>query len=158
MKTAPFEDVLKAYSKVENKDPYQLWAVKKANELSTGHWLTVELTQADFSKIILPCHRHPEQGYTLVKPEGATLAQTLDFLKSSPGYAKSNKPCWQTIEFLKDNTQPVFLSTSPIPNQDYQTMGQFDGDCLYHVDGLHRLLAAGLFSPKRKIMAFVATI
>ncbi len=158
MSDASFKEVQATYALVK-KNHYQQWAVNKANEKAAGVWKLIELSRDDMSRIILPNHLHPTLSMKpLISKEGATLADAVSLLQSKYDYSRTNAACWRSIEFLRDNTTAVILSVKPIPSFDYWFLNKLDDANLYHVDGLHRMLAWSLYSNDRPLRAYVAGI
>jgi hypothetical protein len=156
MKEVPFEEVQSAYLTVK-KNMYQQWAVNKTNQQANNQWYLAELTRDEAMQIILPHHRHSTWSKrALIHQQGSTASQVLEQLPPKGDYDKTNKRCWRSIEYLKTSTTPIIVSTEPIATFVYWNLAKHEKPCLYHVDGLHRLLAFCLRDDADKIMAYIA--
>jgi hypothetical protein len=152
----PFNEVQATYLSVK-KNLYQQWAVNIAASRANNNWSSIELSEQDYARIILPQHLHPTLSFKpLIRKNGATLSEVIALLRLNPNYSNTNKACWQSLEYLRNNYTPIMLSTQPIPTFDYWFLDKHAPEHLYHVDGLHRLLSHALFNPKKKILAYVA--
>jgi hypothetical protein len=83
---------------------------------------------------------------------------------STTDYQSANPVCWEKIaHWRKDSSSPVFLCTAPVSHSDYQDLTDYEGH-LIHLDGLHRLIAWGLYGKlepdeyekRERVIAYVA--
>ena len=143
-----------------------LIGLNKANE-KFGNWVRRELELAEVLEVILPYHAHwgdpDKDAVLLVPPEGITLQEAVDRLKTLQDFEATNPTCWQSMQLSADTESPVYLSIEPIDNDDYRMQPSRSEPHLYHIDGLHRLVYWGLqgrYEPevyeKNPVVAYIA--
>ena len=130
-----------------------------------GRWRDVELDSAELAGIWLPPHAgEPCQGdhhAVLVPPGGASVWDTVRRLRASLGdYAGGNPCCWSRVTAAMDEAfSPIVVTTQPLCAEEYRSVGIHPDRCLYHLDGLHRLIGwslAGRLTPALRVRAYVA--
>jgi hypothetical protein len=90
---------------------------------------------------MLPYHRH--HGFEVIPQSGLSVSAAVERLKQLP---KDHMPdCWKRIGDLgqRDFSQKHIALES-------------ENGILKHVDGVHRLLAYGLFEKNHNVLAYVA--
>jgi uncharacterized protein DUF6309 len=124
-----------------------------------GRWFRVRLSRVEVLEVVLPWHLSEGGEYELVPRSGLTVGQTVERLRS--GWArivKANPVCTAKIEFLQQSPlTTVYLSTQPVSHADYADLRIRNG--LFHVDGLHRMLAWELgqrLPREERLHAFIA--
>jgi hypothetical protein len=106
---------------------------------------------------LLPHHWHSKiNGQILVPRQGASVRETIDTLHSLKDYSTTNRQCWEALYHLKDDARPIILSTLPLDHEDYAGLHEREGKYLFHVDGLHRLIAWGLSSSHPRKQMYIA--
>ncbi len=140
----PFDEILRTY-KEENRD-WPGYAIgidylNEANARCQGKWRLVSLSNTDVSSVILPYHRH--EGFEVIPPLGLSVSAAVERLKQLP--KEQMRDCWKRISELG---QRDF-------SQMHIALGREDGS-LKHVDGVHRLLAYGLFGKNHEVLTYVA--
>jgi hypothetical protein len=154
--TVQFKEVHASFLKAAHNYDDE-WAVNEANTMANGHWVSVELKDSDIPVIMLPAHWHPHGvGQELIAANGAALFEVLQTLGANPKYCYTNKGCWGLLEHLKEDSQPIILSTKPLQHPNYIGLQALDSHHLFHIDGLHRLLAWQLFKSRHTLQAYIA--
>ncbi|HCM52015.1 TPA: hypothetical protein DIS56_02675 [Candidatus Saccharibacteria bacterium] len=127
---------------------YAMKCLIDANEQCNGRWIRRELNSIEVQRIVLPNHRSHNRKISnlpLVPETGLTVEDTLKRLNLLADYATKNPCCWNIIQRSRTSKSPVFLITQPLErNRDHSKLANFTGHRLYHLDGLHRLVAWGL--------------
>lgn len=115
--------------------------------------------------VVLPSHQHPAgEGEELVPYGGLTVKQTAERLGTLDSYGTTNLSCFRRLQFLADSQSPLYLSTRPLPTDYYSQLDHFtDTRHLFHLDGLHRLVAraaSGLVTAEslveKPVVAYIA--
>ncbi len=134
------QEFLKQYPYNNWQKEVSLWCLNWT-EKHVGNWYKVRLSRDDVLSILMPGHAHSK--YILIPKKGALLKSVYKRAKKLE-YKSKNPKCVKTIEHFKHSEfSPIFLSTR------FKAMGHYKGHvkiktALYHVDGLHRLIAWGL--------------
>jgi hypothetical protein len=141
--TVAFNEVLGRFE-CENRESKSLdWArdeLVKANAETGASWTLVLLSRENILSIMLPNHCHPPQ-ITIIPKMGLDVAAAAVTIKDS---THETGECWENIQSNKnrDFSQTcVFL--------------RFRDGRLWHIDGLHRLLAWVIFEKTEEINAYV---
>jgi hypothetical protein len=141
--TVAFNEVLGRFE-CENRESKSFgWArgeLVKANGETGINWTLVLLSREDILSIMLPHHCHPPQ-ITLIPKMGLDVAAAAVII---PDSTREIGECWDNIHSHKgrDFSQTcVFL--------------RFGDSRLWHIDGLHRLLAWAIFEKTEEINAYV---
>lgn len=112
----------------------------EANTRCKAKWSLVVISATEIANILLPPHNHPIE---VIPPSGLSVLAAVRRLKE---LSKQQMPeCWERI--------------SKIGQRDFSLMRvalQFEKGALKHVDGVHRLLAYGLFGGDQELSAYVA--
>ncbi len=122
-------------------------------------WNNVLLQRQDILHIILPWHIGCNGKLTLVPKSGLTVEQAVKkLIKIQDAYTQENPVCWNKITRMRHSEfTPLFLSTQPIPNEDYSEIN-IPGN-LFHLDGLHRMVSwefHGMLNDSVQVKAYVA--
>jgi hypothetical protein len=171
IKRVAFEEVLACFDaehevKPDNTNEHARNMLQAAQEKFDGDWAYVSLDREDVLNIFLPHHISEGGAIPLIPPTGLTVAAAVEEIKkiSTTDYQSANPVCWQKIaHWRKDSSSPVFLCTAPVSHSDYQDLTDYEGH-LIHLDGLHRLIAWGLYGKlepdeyekREKVIAYVA--
>ncbi len=147
----------KQYRKKNRPEHVSRWCLDWT-ELKVGNWYKVRLSHKDVLSILLPGHAHPNRH--LIPDEGRLLRHVL---QKKINYRTVNRTCWQSIKYFKTKDfNPLFLSTKFIALSHYRRL-KYQPTALYHVDGIHRLVAWGLdgrytdeYLEKHPLYAYVA--
>jgi len=139
----PFEEILLDYDKEHLGWPgyaIGLEYLHAANTRCQGRWTLVLVSQTDIAGVMLPWHRH---GLEVIPQSGLSVSAAVQRLTRLP---KNQMPkCWERISKLGES--------------DFSQMHialESDNGILKHVDGVHRLLAYGLFEKDHDVLAYVA--
>lgn len=141
--TVAFNEVLGRFECENRESKSLLWArdeLVKANGDTGISWTLVLLSREDILRIMLPHHCHPPQ-ITLIPQMGFDVAEAAVTIKDS---TRETGECWENIQAHKDrdfSQTCVFL--------------KFRDGRLWHIDGLHRLLAWVIFKKTEEINAYV---
>jgi hypothetical protein len=141
----PLDEVLGCYDRENQGSASFVWArgylAEKSRECG-GNWTLVLLSTDEVSNIMLPNHRHPaENPNALIPKPGLTMQAAVARVK---GVTREMGSCWDNINSHKDrdfSEVHIFL--------------QYENEGLLNLDGLHRLLAWGVFEKKTEIAAYV---
>jgi hypothetical protein len=139
----PFDEILACYE-VEHRgwEGYDigLQYLHAANTRCQGRWALVLLSKTDIAGLMLPWHNHTIE---VIPQSGLSVPAAVERLKQLP---KDQMPdCWERI--------------SKIGERDFSQMHialEIENGILKHVDGVHRLLAYGLFQKDDEVPAYVA--
>jgi hypothetical protein len=139
----PFDEILRCYEE-ENRgyEGYDigLQYLHAANARCQGRWTLVSLAATDIPSVMLPWHRH---GLEVIPESGLSVSAAVERLKQ---LRKDQMPkCWERISGLGE--------------RDFSQMHialEIENGVLKHVDGVHRLLAYGLFEKDHDVPAYVA--
>lgn len=145
--------------------PWTLAFIDVADHQFDARWCRVAISGADARAVVLPPHEgEPCRGDTrlLVGTGGATVAATAAILTAvTEDYARDNPSCWSRLRAAEDAPlSPIILTTAPLARAEYATIVPAPGT-LYHLDGLHRLVAwamAGRLTDAARLTAFVAGV
>lgn len=114
--------------------------LRAANTRCKGRWALVSLSSGDIASVMLPWHRH---GLEVIPQSGLSVPAAVQRLKHLP---KEQMPkCWERITGLGE--------------RDFSHMHialETENGILKHVDGVHRLLAYGLFEKDHDVLAYIA--
>jgi hypothetical protein len=114
--------------------------LRAANTHWQGRWSLVLLSAADIANVMLPLHHH---GIEVIPQSGLSVSAAVQRVRWLP---KEQMPkCWDRISKIKD--------------RDFSQMRiclASEEGVLKHVDGVHRLLAYGLFNKNEELSAYVA--
>lgn len=131
--------------------------IRHADALLYG-WTHVFLSRDEAIKIVLPWHLGEHGGITLVPKTGLRVQDTVQRLERiKDSYQRENPACWNKLDLMtRADFSAIFLSTQPIPTKDYDGIVGMTG--LFHLDGLHRLVAWEMASrlAEVEIEAFIA--
>jgi hypothetical protein len=137
--------------------------LEAANAAFDGMWQLVELNAADVDQIILPWHTSEGGGIPLVPKRGATVCQAIGTIRRhAMRYERACPVCWAKIHraaAFVPGESPIFLSRAPLSHlDDYREVTP--RAALFHLDGLHRMLAWRLFrtTDLRRFKAYVAGV
>jgi hypothetical protein len=124
-----------------------------------GGWSRVLLSRIEILAVVLPWHLSEGGARELVPRTGLTVGQAAIVLQSEwSRWLDANPVCTKRLQLLSDAPfTPVFVSTSPVAHSDYADLTVREG--LFHVDGLHRMIAwelAGRLPEDEQTPAFVA--
>jgi len=140
-----FDEVL-GYFERENRESKSLdWTrneLVKANGETGITWILVRLSRQDILKIMLQAHHHPPQ--VILIPDWLDVAAAAVRIKN---LTRKAGECWDNIHSHKDrdfSQTHVFL--------------KFRDGRLWHIDGLHRLLAWVIFEMTGVIDAYVVCL
>nr|WP_017578605.1 DUF6309 family protein [Nocardiopsis valliformis] len=149
----PHED-LSAREAESYAEKMMLLAVEQYGE----PWHRVRLSRKEVLSVVLPWHRGERGELELVPPTGATVQETLTKLSDwGDEYPTANPLCWEKLH--RNSTadiSPLILSAGALDHPHYAEMRERDS--LTHLDGLHRMLAWGLWGrlPRfRRLDAYV---
>lgn len=159
VKQISFEEVLEYFDQTHPQEfGSNDWARNKiieANLSCNGYWRLIELSPEEILGVWLPHHegKHGGSGVVLLEIEGATVKNAVTILKNLEDYPTTNKQCWSKIEYWRNKEiAPIFLSTiQPEHMKNETAIGP-----LFHLDGLHRLLAWGLEGSNSVIETYIA--
>lgn len=165
--TVSFGEVLEVFGRdhdlEQGSNDYAADCLALANFQFDGHWQKKRLSEDEVLGIVLPHHKHPGTAPTLIPATGLTVKAAIKRFKTARDYKQTNPYCWKSIMMLKKDTGPIFVSREPIENNDFMTLKTFKGNHLYHIDGLHRLIARNLvdgysddYLQKHPVLAYVA--
>jgi hypothetical protein len=148
----------------KDSGPWTTRFLSTATAQFQGRWQSEMLAGAALEQIWLPPHAgEPCRGdrIALVPHGGANVATTAAHLReSTAAYARANPCCWSRIEAaMHEPLSPIILTTRPLDEDEYRSVRKDRGDRLYHLDGLHRLVAWALadrLTPEVRVRAFVA--
>lgn len=165
----PFEEVLRVFDEEHHqKDGTNSWArnaLIEANKKFNGRWGQLKLKRKEILGIVLPHHLGEGGEIELVPISGLNVEAAISKIKSIPEYKIKNPQCWEKIKYLEIKPfNPIFLSVSAIDWDDYKNLIPTKNSHLFHLDGLHRLIAWGLagrlsfwkYFLNKKIVAYVA--
>src|SRR5438270_5349919 len=171
IKGVSFEEVLACFDaehevKPDNTNEHARNMLQAAQEKFNGTWTCATLEREDVLNIVLPHHISERGVIPLIPPTGLTVAAAVERLReiSVREYQAANAICWRKIAYCKETyPSPIFLCIAPVSHSDYQNLTNFEGH-LIHLDGLHRLIAWGLYGnlepdeyvKRGKVMAYVA--
>ncbi|MEV0685467.1 DUF6309 family protein [Nocardia sp. NPDC050378] len=132
--------------------------LRRGDALS-GTWTRVRLSRADLTGVTLPWHLSEGGERELVPRTGLTVAQAAARVRTERAdLLAANPVCTELITALADAPlTTVFLSTAPVDHSDYADLRADRG--LFHLDGLHRMIAwelAGRLPEEETIDAIVA--
>ena len=140
----PFDEILACYEQENRGWPGYAIGIdylNAANARCQGKWTLMSLSNADVSSVMLPYHRH--HGFEVIPQSGLSVSAAVERLKQLP---KDQMPgCWKRI--------------SDLGQRDFSHMHialESENGILKHVDGVHRLLAYGLFEKGHDVLAYVA--
>jgi hypothetical protein len=148
--SVPFSEVradfIKSHDLSKHGNQWGLFNIEAAQAQFGESWVKRELSTDEILKIVLPFHQHPDfKGDPLIPREGLTVEQAIERFKALTDYQATNQRCWQRIQDLQTDTRPFFLSAQPLNHGNYLKLDRFkDSQHLFHLDGLHRLIARGL--------------
>jgi hypothetical protein len=139
----PFDEILTCYEE-ENRGSeghdVGLQYLHCANTRCKGRWTLASLSSGDIANVMLPWHRHDLE---VIPWSGLSVPAAVQRLKQLP---KEQMPkCWKRI--------------SGIGRRDFSQMHialEIENGVLKHVDGVHRLLAYGLFEKDHDVLAYIA--
>lgn len=139
---------LEYHNKEHGTNSYALDFLNRANDSSGGKWVKRELSREEVLSIVLPHHsnhKHESSTQELIPATGLTVKDTISRLIKLKDYSKNHPICWETLEMSKSSKSPIFLTATLLEeNNDHGKLGNFSSPQLYHLDGLHRLVAWGL--------------
>ena len=143
-----------------------LRCISVADKQLGNRWQYRSLTPAEQDAVVLPEHRHPLRAKPpapeLIGPDGLTAQDTARWLFEHPEYRHTNPKCWQKLNYVMDHVEVIYVSREPINMPTYEQMQGFGEDHLYHLDGLHTLVAQALLRRlddergQRPIPAYIA--
>lgn len=128
-----------------------------------GVWELGTLTGTAALAVVLPPHAgEPCRGdrLALVDPGGATVREAAErLMQIAAAYEQNSPSCWGRIQAaVAAPFSTLILTTSPIDTDEYRTIRPA-ADCLYHLDGFHRLVGwawTGRLTADARIPAIVA--
>jgi hypothetical protein len=138
-----FDEILQHYER-ENRgwDGYTIGLeyLTAANRRCQGRWTLVLLSRADVANVMLPSHNHEIE---VIPSAGLSVSAAVQRLRDLP--KDQMKDCWTRICGINERGFTHMRIALEAENS-----------ILKHVDGVHRLLAYGLFQRDEEILAYVA--
>lgn len=106
-----------------------------------GKWWEVRLSREEVRAVMLPWHLADGGRLELVPRSGLTVKDTADMVRErNAEFEAANPVCMAKLARFRNGAGgSVFLSTRAVPHDDYAELPA--GSALYHLDGLHRLIA-----------------
>ena len=139
----PFDEILRSYEEENRGWPgfaVGIDYLTAANTRCQGRWTLVSLSRTDIPSVMLPRH---SRGLEVIPQSWLSVSAAVQRLKHLP---KDQMPdCWERI--------------SKLGERDFSQMHialEIENGILKHVDGVHRLLAYGLFEKDHDVPAYVA--
>jgi len=139
------QEVLKDYeAEHRGYDGYDIGLeyLHEANTRCQGRWSLAVLSATDIASVILPSHNHPIE---VIPRFGLPVSAAVHRVRQLP--KQQMLKCWERIISIKD--------------RDFSQMHlalQLENGTLTHVDGVHRLLAYGLFDKNQDLLTYVARL
>lgn len=138
-----FDEVLKAFYERNGKtlDEKGEWTVDMLNVANSQFkgWVKARLPMETIEEIILPWHKHFD--LTLVPKEGLTVRLAAERWLSNTDYAQQNPACAATMQYcLRNLPKKIILAQKSLQHDVFAYLKDYPGH-LYHIDGLHTLIA-----------------
>src|SRR5258706_15671818 len=129
-KTAPFSEVSNSFKSTHDLtthgNQWGLFNIEAAQAQFGETWTKKCLSGDEILNIVLPFHQHPEnEGLVLIPAEGLSVKDAITRFRSLGEYSQTNHRCWERIHYLKQDSNPFFLSILPISHGDYLKLDEF---------------------------------
>ncbi|MFF8957342.1 DUF6309 family protein [Streptomyces sp. NPDC014894] len=125
-----------------------------------GSWSRARLSGAEVRDVMLPWHLSEGGGCELVPRSGLTVGRAVRLLRSrEPEWSEANPVCRAKLDRFRDaRPSSIYLSTRALPHEDYAGLPT-DHEGLFHLDGLHRMIAlelGGRLPTEEELTVFIA--